>query len=622
MPIFLLPELAGALLKLSKRLANWDRLGRIEEQLLRRARSAFLVRWFGTAIPEKNLNLLIHIDNIDALSQRYALAERSRQRNNSRLNLFAPLAGMVGVAAGLVFNPTGGTLIGTLMRMFDAGFSRDGFGAIFGEIMYRLFIEHGSMPFWVSVAGFVLLLAAPLALGAGLVAGLGGEPRVRAVYNLLGDVAMLLDAFLGFWRQLIGPVEQIRNPLVRSIVQLLHRIAALVFQVVGFAALLIVRLVPLLPSLVAQVRALIDLGSAVIDVVREIVAGVMDAALAPFAPRGGIGAVLLWVLAKISELPSKLVETIATFFSTAVTTVLDAFSGMRGLVMTFFGNLKARIVEMFEQTPLGQLLERITQLLKIMPVVNLAFGAMPGPPPPPPPPSSAWYNRLGRALKGAGKWVATEAADELYLGDILEGIDDVTAAAGRLAIPSFPDVSVPALPTMPSLPDTAALRAGISPTTEIDLSATRDALMEDARRRFGEMPLPDELRRMPRSAFAGERRRLEAMGRPVISERESQLRDMIYVAIGRVLPPAMRIHAPAVRSMFDELDHYINGAAAPDEHAPKLPQLDLADSGRLRPQVRMLTIRSNRGMPADLRAFQTMLVEALGQRQYYAPAAG
>ena len=302
--------------------------------------------------------------------------------------------------------------------------------------------------------------------------------------------------------------------------------------------------------------------------------------------------------------------------------MLDAFSGMRGLVMTFFGNLKARIVEMFEQTPLGQLLERITQLLKIMPVVNLAFGAMPGPPPPPPPPSSAWYNRLGRALKGAGKWVATEAADELYLGDILEGIDDVTAAAGRLAIPSFPDVSVPALPTMPSLPDTAALRAGISPTTEIDLSATRDALMEDARRRSGEMPLPDELRRMPRSAFAGERRRLEAMGRPVISERESQLRDMIYAAIGRVLPPAMRIHAPAVRSMFDELDHYINGAAAPDEHAPELPQLDLADSGRLRPQVRMLTIRSNRGMPADLRAFQTMLVEALGQRQYYAPAAG
>jgi hypothetical protein len=466
------------------------------------------------------------------------------------------------------------------------------------------------------------LLAAPLALGVGLVAGLGGEPRVRAIYNLLGDVAMLLDAFLGFWRQLIGPVDQIRNPLVRSIVQLLHRIAALVFQVVGFAALLIVRLVPLLPSLVAQVRALIDLGSAVIDVVQEIVAGVAEAALAPFDKRGGIGSVLLWVLAKLTELPGKLTETIKDFFSDAVTTVLDAFSHMRGLVTTFFGNLRTRIVEMFEQTPVGQLLERITQLLTIIPAVELAFSAMPGPPPPPPPPSSAWYNRLGRALKRAGKWVGTEAADELYLGDILEGIDDVTAAARRLAFPAFPNVPVPALPALPAMPTAAELSAGISPVTEIDLSATRDALMADARRRSGEMPLPDELGRMPRSAFAGERRRLEAMGPPVISERESQLRDMIYAAIGRVLPPAMRIHAPAVRNMFDELDHYIYGAAAPPENPPELPQLDLADSGRLRPVVRMLTIRSHGGMSADLRAFQTMLVEALGQRQYYAPAAG
>lgn len=621
MPIFLLPEMARALLKLSGRLAGWDRLARIEEQLLRRARSAFLVRWFGTAVPEKNLNLLIYIDNIAELSDRYALAERSRKRDSRGLNLFGPMAGLVGVTAGLVFNPTGGTLIATLMRLFDGGFSRNGFSAIFAEIVYRLFIEHGSVPFWVSAAGFLILLIAPaMALGVGLSAGMGGEPRVRAVYNLLGDVAEMLDAFLRFWRNLTGPVDQIRNPLVKAMVQLLNRIAALFIQVFGFAALLVVRLVPLLPSLVAQFLALGELGRTVADIVGQMFAGILDTIKQPFLARGGIKAILLGILDRLTDLPSLLLDVLTSYFNNAVTVITDAYNHMQAMLSTFIDELKGRIIDAFHTTPIGALWVRIQALLLIVPRVTLAFETMPGPPPAPPtPPTRPWYRRALSAVGDAAVWVGTEAADNLYLGNILEGIDDTMAAVDRLPFPSFPTISRPPIPVLPDLPNIAALEADLGGRPALGLEGMRDALMTDARRHAAEQPLPPELLRNPRSAFAAERRRLEAMG-PEISQRESQLRDLIYAALGRVLPPALRDLAPTVRGMFDQFDHQVYGAPEPDPHAPEMPQLDLADSGRLRPKVRVLTIRSGSGIQADLRAFQTMLVEALRERRYYAPA--
>lgn len=621
MPIFLLPDLAAALLKLSGRLADWGRLAPIEEQLLRRARSAFLVRWFGTGIPERNLNLLIHIDNMREFSDRYQLAERSRQRNNDRLNLLGPLAGLVGVTAGIIFNPTGGTLIGALVRLFDEGFNRGSFAAIFGEIVYRIFIEHGSIPFWVTVAGAaILLVTAPLALGLALVGGMGGEPRVRAVYNLLGAVAMLVDAFLGFWRNVTGPLDQIRNPLVRRVVGLLHRITALIFQVVGFASLLVTHLVPILPSLVAQFRAMMALGQTVYDIVDQMLTGIAAALRAPFEARGGIEAILTGIFGAISALPTMLMDMMTALFDGVVAEVTAAYTHIRGLLGEFIAGLKASILAAFDATPLGLLKIRIDALLVILPQVKQAFSAMPGPPPPPATPP--WYSRAASAVWSGIKWAGTHTVDNLYLGNIVEGSEDLFDAIDRVALPARPTLPTLTIPDLPALPDRLVIDAGLLPPAATDLRAARDALMAEARTRAGAMPLPPELLRNPRSAFADQRAALNAMGPPTVSPAEAALRDMVYLALGRVLPPALRDLAPTVRHMFDQIDHHLYGAARPPETEPDIPQLELPDQGRLQPQIRMLSIRSHRGMPADLRAFQTMLVTAMNARDYRVAASG
>ncbi|MEO6218624.1 MAG: hypothetical protein ABIO86_21540 [Sphingomonas sp.] len=619
MPIFLLPGLAATLLKLSSRLADWDRLARIEEQLLRRARSAFLVHWFGTGVPEQNLNLLIHIDNIDELRERYRLVDRSRQRHDSRLNLFAPLAGMVGVVAGIIFNPTGGTLAATAVRAGFDLFSRGGLVWITLEVLYRLVVDHAIAPGLFGFVGLVALVVAPVLLAVGLSAGLGGNPAVVAIYDLLGDAAMLADAFLRFWRQITGPVDQIRNPLVRAVMRLLHRIAALIIQVAGFVSLLVVRLVPILPWLVAQYRAAMDLGRTVVDIAGQITAGIVEAVKAPFLANGGILAILRWVFDHIMLLPVTLMEIISRTMTDATTMLSSLFTSVSDRIQVFIDGVRTGIVSLFNHTPVGELYARIQTLLTLMPQVRLAFETI-GPPPPAPTPAPrpAWYARAASAVWGGIKWVGTEAVDAAYLGGILDQIDAVRGAIGRISFPAAPSVTIPAIPTLPKLPDTAAIDASIGVPAAMDLGAARDALMADARARAADAPLPPELLRTPPSAFRRERSMLDIIGDPVVSPREAQLRDMIYAAVGRVLPPALRIHAPEVRALFDQIDEHVYGGPEAPDPPTEFPELELEDSGRLSTQVQLLTIHSNGGAAPDLRAFQSMLVDALQRQTYYA----
>jgi hypothetical protein len=121
--------------------------------------------------------------------------------------------------------------------------------------------------------------------------------------------------------------------------------------------------------------------------------------------------------------------------------------------------------------------------------------------------------------------------------------------------------------------------------------------------------------------FAAERVRLQELGPPLLSAREMQMRDAIYLAVGRVLPPALRVHAPRLQALFGRIDAILYGVEEPPGPAPELPQLDLPDSGRLRPVVGMLTIRSRGGFAPDLRAFRDMVVNAMERQTYMAPDA-
>ena len=101
------------------------------------------------------------------------------------------------------------------------------------------------------------------------------------------------------------------------------------------------------------------------------------------------------------------------------------------------------------------------------------------------------------------------------------------------------------------------------------------------------------------------------------------MRDLIYLVVGRILPPALRVYAPDVRDAFDKLDEKIYGKKAQKKPAAeRLPLLELEDNGRLRPVVTRLTLRAKDGNEPDLQAFRDMVLEAMKGQAYLAPAAG
>src|SRR5262249_48668206 len=98
MPIALMLQASTrALLSGSARVAVWNELVELGALLVARARSAFLVRWFGTSLPLAGSKLRIAIDNLPALRARYqALEAATRTPEPEGLDIIQPLAGMVG----------------------------------------------------------------------------------------------------------------------------------------------------------------------------------------------------------------------------------------------------------------------------------------------------------------------------------------------------------------------------------------------------------------------------------------------------------------------------------------------------------------------------------------------
>lgn len=611
MPIALFPELTRTLAKVGAALAPWDRLATLEEQILRRARAAFLAHWFGPGVPERQLSLFITIANIAEFRSRYALVRRSMPGPLPAMNLLRPIAGMAGFATGLFFSPSGVFLVAPHIRsLFDM--LTDSWWGTPASLMYSLVLN------WVMPLlgpGLIIGLGAPLLLAWALGATLSGDRRSRAIVRLTGDAAMLIDAFLGFWAQITGPEEQIRNPVVRGIMVLLRRFSALFAHALGFVALMVTRLLPLIPNLIAQYRAALGLGNAVVDAVRDIATGFFDALREPFTEGAGLRAILTSVLDAFFALPGQLVSLVREAINDALSEFQAAFETLNRMLGTYIGGLRDRIVAAFEQTPVGQMISRIRELVALVPQLTGEFTAIPsvgsgGAP-------TDWVD-VDDTLRS---WWMEGLTGGVFGPGLGTRVSDLIGSVRRIRLPATPSVSVPDLPSAPTLPSTPALRSEIGLPAPDDFASEARRMLADARAARAGAELPEALLRRPASAFAEERRRLARLGRPTLSERDLRLRDAIFLAVGRVLPPALRIHAPRLRALFEQIDEQLYGVTPSERPAEQMPQLELPDSGRLRPVVEVLTIRSTGGFAPDLRAFRDLVVDAMERQTYLAPDA-
>ena len=85
----------------ARSLTPWIELVRLEGLLIARARSAFLVHWFGSGVPLQGLYLRIAIHNLDELRERYREVTAQVRPRSSGPNLTEPLAGLAGTIGAL-----------------------------------------------------------------------------------------------------------------------------------------------------------------------------------------------------------------------------------------------------------------------------------------------------------------------------------------------------------------------------------------------------------------------------------------------------------------------------------------------------------------------------------------
>ncbi|MGV6874234.1 hypothetical protein ACUSIJ_16295 [Pseudochelatococcus sp. B33] len=621
MPIALFPELSKALTQTAGRLAAWERLVPLEEQLLRRARGAFLVRWFGPLVPERRLNLYIAIDNIDALRARLEQAQASMPGPAAEMSLLRPLATYSGVLLGSVFSVTGGFIAGYMVLEF-----LELLGTAWYEEVPKVLIGLIGGPLMGALGpGLSLFLGLPVLVGFAVASAMNADQTTRAVHDLLGDLAAMLDAFFRFWDQLTGPVDEIRNPVLRGLVLLMNRIAHLFAQVLGFVSIVVVKFLPLIPSLVNQWRAIKALGLETIEVAKEAAEGIKDALLAPF--RGGsIRGAILGLFTALMALPGKIVDSVNLLIESMKVELGAALDTLNTRISTYIDGLSERIVDAFKATPLGQLIQMITDFMALMPAITSAFSGLgAGTSPSGGGPSKA--AQIEESLRSFWTMFGFAVADEI--GEALPGeragekigpqtalaIADVIGAARRLSLPDLPDLEVPDLPGVPVLPDVETLRAQIGTPAHRDLGSDAAEMLRAAREAEGARRLPAAMMRRPRSAFADLLRENAAPTAP--SPRQLALRDAIYAAVGRVLPAAFRIYAPELRDIFDSIDREIYQVEPTAGPLPEHPQLVLPDSGRLQPVVEVLAIHAPQGAYApDLRAFRDMVTAAMLAETY------
>ena len=580
--------------------APWETLVRIERILIDRARSAFLVHWFGERLPVFGSNVLVWIGNLGELQVRYRRVLAQSRFQPESISLVEPVAGLVGNLAGMLLSPAGAiTVIYGVLRLIRN---------TIGHIALALPLAILGGPF---LTGLGVGLGVPISLSFGLFAGLtqaaAPDATVQAVLGLIAALTRALDAFNVLFGQLLGPRDQVRNPLLRSILDLLDGIAGLLAHLLAFAAIVVTRVGPLVLPWAREMLAFKNLIPSVVEMLTHLVTSAVDRIsgmiddpssplylLRPFHR----------VLAAIEEaLPSMLGVIATLLLRAAALMIVGALRALPDLAswLGTVGGLVARHV--LDHYVFRQILGLIAAVRTVIDIFQ--------------------------PLVGSGSAPATAPS--------------TPAPSSSSSSPSI----LPPMPTLPQLPSRKDVdrQIGGPPPMPLSLGAIEkvaDLLPRDTIDKAfgltdpGLAKLIKDLRRDPPSVFGGEhariRRELVARGRgPTIGDAfkqirldEVRLRRLLFDVVGHVLPPAVRAqHFPALLDAFRDIDHYIYDGSRRQRVAtePDFPVRELPDNGRLQPQVGTLRIAASGWNAAELEAFRDRLVARLQRDDYRVDAA-
>jgi hypothetical protein len=563
-------------------LLPWIEIVAREATIVERARSAFLVHWFGPRLPFTGLSLRVMLANEHALMDQFERARRSIPRTQEGPTLTQPLAAFAGQLVGIALSPVG-AIAGVSVLLRYAGFSIKVILGALAWVAVPALLVTGMV---VAPAGTAVLFGGLITAGAGgfaLAGGLGDRRDLRALLNVFTALGGLMNASVDLIDQLLGPREAIRNPLLRSLLDLADRFAALLPQVMGALAFLIVRIGPLMQPVARIMVALGGLASATSDAVSVIVAGLQAR------------------LDEVFEGRLALVPVIDRALGTARSQwalVTNALGGIPDVITTNIEELRDRLVESFELfvASLGLFFRRFFR-----------------------------RHPVARVLRG--------------LADEVEVVTKAFASAAP-ATPSKPGLFDPLLAALPSLPPVADFPKLALPDTErirqamgAEPAALTIAEIERAAGRLGTPPserirLTGEGRAAVTaligraSVFRDERASLEERLRQSLEKAGLELgpiREALALVVARILPPEMRASIlPVLTPQLERLDAELLGTR---RTRATLPDLEVPDLIPLRPVVRKLRFRAPGASVADVRRFQDVILPILQRQPYQYSAA-
>lgn len=587
MPLALLLQSAVTTLeRASRALLPWIALVQTEQILVERARSAFLVHWWGPNLPLNGSSIRVAFSNLGALQDRYR--EVTAAGNSGQPNLTEPLAGLAGEFAGIVLSPTG-----MILMAHEA--SRALFGKALGgvvNVVFALVVGPLAAVLWpFGLAGYGIASLFRRGGDSATTPPSGPSWTVRGLYDLLGAVARALSAASGFIDLLLGPRENVRNPLLRLVLELFDGLAGLFAQLMGALALLVTRFLPLLPSMVQQGLMLKELAREVFALVSEALDGA-KASLMSFVASADNSpfSIVKRVFSTIRGALPLFMRKITPITNGATDTFTNAGRRASTLSSAWADTAKTQLETGLKSHPTAMVIEAAIARMAVISGAIPASVAAPTTPPAPGGPPSA-LRRVATAI----------------------GVYAIETIVGPTALTP---------PTLPDLPDTAALLARIaftpgSPAMTATLSGVGSELTAQTdivRRAAASLRARGELlRRRPESIFSGERRALDAgpsvdtVLDAVLNEHQ-RFRSLFEGVLGRVAPPEIR---GAVMSLGD----VFRAIAVPD-----FPVRDLPDNGRLRLVVHKLKVRACDRDEIIVRTFTTHLTERLEAQLYVALA--
>jgi hypothetical protein len=617
--LFLQQQL-GRLARVMPPLDRWRAVLAIEALVIDRARGAFLSNWFGARLPRAGDALLIGITNLDALAAQYRLARAPSVAGASGPNLVEPLAGLTGMALGLILSPSGivlalygllGSATGKLPRiLFHLLFSTSFLGraAAFG-------IGAGVAGAGLGVAAILLPVSV---IGAILyVEATAGVPNaVQLGLEALGALARLFVALPHLVARLLGPRSDIGNPLIASLLGLLDRLAGLFAQGLGAFAWVVRRIGPLILPWTLEFLAIQRLADATI----ALVAAIIDDARAPLE--------WLWSGAPgaLPDLLASLLQGVMTGIDRMIALVTEALwtLAVQFIIGAFLANAYTRNDLDATIGAARNILVRIPLIATFRALGRVVTLVRTIIPPAPTPPSPAGGSTGSMLPAAAPKWPGLPdpavvegliglrpAAPTLENAEALLDPQSLLGSAARFTIGALPADTVAPF----RLTDEA--RAMIAQLTRAPASIVADQLaatVADAAAAAAPVIGLARARELLPLLMDIVPAAIVEQGRAAIEERRAEAHSLIAES----LMPLIRAHLPALRPMLAAIDAVV--VAQADMTADQHPVRLVPDNGRLRPIIGRLTIMLPDGDPATARNFANDLTGLLRAQPYLAAA--